>query len=101
MRWRSGGFSLDQPRQLAEQDTFEVDLVAGVVDVDPDYAAFGVVVHDYSLRDLTDIDAWPLRKLDGERIGVSVVIALHGGNQPLPFQVFRVAADRERGGPRE
>ena len=81
--WRSaclGHFGLDGARQLAEQHAREIDLVPGVVDVDADDAALGVVVHNDSLGDLAAIDTWPLGKLDVERVGVGVVVEFHGRN---------------------
>ena len=50
----SGRVCLYDRRQLVEGELFEVNLLAGVIDVDADQITFGVVIKDNPLCDLSN-----------------------------------------------
>jgi hypothetical protein len=75
-----GRFGFNRAWQLAEQHPLKVDLVPGVVDIDPDNSALGVIVDDNAFRDFPAVYARPLGKLDVQRVGVGVVVEFHGRN---------------------
>src|SRR5436190_18409123 len=64
-------------RDLADDKPVKVDLGAGVIDVDADQLAGGVVVQHHAFGDLSTVRARLLRQVDVQRAGVGKVIGLH------------------------
>src|SRR6476661_6833149 len=58
----------------------QIQLAAGMVDVDSDQVALAVVIQNNAFRNLLALDAWPVRKIDVERICVWKIIQFHGRN---------------------
>jgi len=77
---RSGCFRLNLARQLAEKDLLQLDLVAGVVNVDAHEPSIRVVIEDNALRNLAALNARAVAQLDVQRVGIGVIIELLGWN---------------------
>jgi hypothetical protein len=57
-----------------------IQLAAGMVDVDPDQIAFGVVIQNHAFGDFLALHARSLREIDVKRIGIWKIIEFHGLN---------------------
>ena len=75
-----GRFGFNRPGQFADQYSSKIEFVARIVDVDSHDPSVGVVVHHDSLGNLAAVHTRPLGKLDVERVGVGMVVELHGRN---------------------
>ena len=75
---RSGCFRLNLARQLAEKDLLQLDLVAGVVNVDAHEPSIRIVIQDNALRNLAALDARAVAQLDVQRVCIGVVVELQG-----------------------
>ncbi len=58
----------------------QIQLAAGMVDVDSDQVALAVVIQNNAFRNLLALDARPVREIDVKRIGVWKIIQFHGRN---------------------
>src|SRR5665213_1480821 len=67
-------------RQVTENEVFELNLDAGIIDVDPDQIALGVVIENHAFRCLPALGAGFLGKVYVERIGIRMVVEFHGLN---------------------
>lgn len=77
---QSGRFHLNLARQLAQEDFRQLDLVAGVVHVDAHEPPFGVVIQNNALRNLTAVNARAVAQLDGQSVGIGVIVEFHDWN---------------------
>jgi DNA repair protein RadC len=64
--WGAGlsGNGADGARELAEDELFELHFGTGIVDIDADETAAGIVVELHTLRDLPSLDARFFGKVD-------------------------------------
>src|SRR5207245_11669099 len=58
----------------------QIELAAGVIDVDPDQVAFAVVIQNNAFRNLLALNARSVREIDVKRIGIWKIIQFHGRN---------------------
>ena len=75
----SDGF--DSGRELAHDQRLQLNFGAGVIDVDADEVPVLVVVEHDAVRDLPALDTRLLGQVDVQRIGVRMIVDLHGLNR--------------------
>ena len=71
---------LRRQRKLARDQFPQVELAAGVINVDSGQISFRIVVQDDPCRDFAAFDTRFLREVDVERIGLWKIIEFHGRN---------------------
>ena len=67
-------------RNVARDELAQVQLLTGVVDVDPDQISFSVVVQYHSFRNFLALGALLVRQIDVKGIGIWEIIQFHGLN---------------------
>ena len=70
----------DLAREVAQDQTIEIDFVAGVVDVNADEVALTVVIQDDAIGYLSGFDTRLFGQIDVEGIRVCEVLKSHGRN---------------------
>ncbi len=78
--WLAGN-GFHRGRELADGELADVDFGAGIVNVDSNKIAIGIVVKQNTLGDLSAFDACLFRKIDVERIRFRIVVQFHGLNR--------------------
>src|SRR5262252_4080831 len=58
----------------------QIQLAAGMVDVDPDQVTLAVIVQNDTFRDFLAFNARLVRKIDIQRIGIWKIVQFHGRN---------------------
>src|SRR6266513_3042082 len=67
-------------RNVIRDELAQVQLLTGVVDVDPDQISFSVVVQYHSFRNFLALGALLVRQIDVKGIGIWEIIQFHGLN---------------------
>src|ERR1051325_8664500 len=75
---KSGGIVLYSPGQLIENQLLQLHFLARIVDVDSYEIAVGVVVENDPVGNFAALGAGPLGEIDVKRIGVGMIVELHG-----------------------
>ena len=74
------GAALDLARHACEDQPTQLHLATGIVDINADESALGVVVEDDPFRHLAAVDSGLFGQVDIERVGFWMVVQLHGVN---------------------
>ena len=77
---RSCGESLHLCRHLAQDDLFQVDLVASIVNVNADEMTFGVVIQDNPFRYFSTFHTWLGGEIYVKGISLWIVFQFHDLN---------------------
>lgn len=73
--------SLDHTRHALQHQPAQLYLLAWVIDVDADQIAGVVLLEHDTVGDFTTLHAVALRQVDVPRVGVRIVVELHGLNR--------------------
>jgi hypothetical protein len=61
-------------RNFTEGEFFEMDFLAGIVNVNAYQITFGVIIEYNTFGDFFAVNTWLLREVDIKRIGLRIII---------------------------